>query len=238
MAPTPTPSRPPFLRSLSAPSSKLTKDKPRLYVALYPRGESSTSSSFRNLSNCDFYHWALVVGPQTAGRTDPGTRYHVAHIEDGTNKYLYEEQDIPLNIITQKGLVRVAVCKVTDEERLQSILRDLPIPGDDPTFNCYTWVRKAFLALHDDGRATKSYLKSDDWDGVEACARKYCKRKRDAGRFQERPPAANNAAVDWDVKKVSTFNFGRIGRPRVELGGPSNFLRLYIASAKGRWTNS
>ncbi|OCT48482.1 hypothetical protein CLCR_04371 [Cladophialophora carrionii] len=184
---------------------KPTKDKPRLYVALYPRGDTSTTSSFRNVSSCDSYHWALVVGPQTACRTDVGTRYHVAHLDEHSDKYLYEEQDIPLNVGAQKGLVRVAICKVSDEERLQSILRDMPIRGDDSAFNCLTWVREAFRRLHDDGKAVKTYLKSDDWDDVEKCARKYCKRKRDAGRFQE--GNNNGAARAWDVNQISTFNF-------------------------------
>jgi hypothetical protein len=209
MAPTSPPARPHFLRSLSATAAKPTKDKPRLYIVLYPRGESSTSSSFRNASSCDSFHWALVVGPQTAWRTDPGTRYHVAHLGDNLDRYLYEEQDIPLNAVAQRGLVRIAVCKVTDEDRVRSILRDLPIRANDSAFNCHTWVREAFRELHDDGKAVKSYLKADDWDAVEACARKYHKRKRDAGRFAEGHAAVNNngAATQWDVKQVSTFNF-------------------------------
>jgi hypothetical protein len=136
----------------------------------------------------------------------------VAHLDENSDGYLYEEQDIPLNIVAQKCLVRVAVCKVTDEARLQSILRDTPIRGDDSAFNCLTWVREAFRKLHDDGKAVKTYLKSDDWDDVEKCARKYCKRKRDAGRFQEGATVNNNnnnngGATNWDVKKISTFNF-------------------------------
>jgi len=113
-----------------------------------------------------------------------------------------------LNSVAQKGLVRIAVCKVTDEEHLQSILRSLPIHEDDSAFTCLTWVRTAFRKLHDDGKAVKSYLKAEDWDDVETCARKYCKRKRDAGRFQEDATTNNNGgAAGWDVKKISTFNF-------------------------------
>ena len=201
--------RPQFLRSLSATSSRATRDKPRLYIVLYPRGGSSTTSSFRNVSSCDSYHWTLVVGPQTAWRADPGTRYHVAHLDDRANKYLYGEQDIPSNTVVQKGLVRIAICKVTDEERLQSILREISIRADDSAFSCHAWVREAFYRLHDDGTAVKSYLKSEDWDDVEACARKYCKRKRDSGRFQDTdsPFNENGPGVNWEVKKISTFNF-------------------------------
>ncbi|KIW22169.1 uncharacterized protein PV07_12488 [Cladophialophora immunda] len=206
----PSSTKPQFLRSLPSTSSlKPAKDKPRLYIVLYPRSASSTNSSFRNALSCDSYHWSIVVGPQTARRTDQGIRYHVAHLDHNTHRHFYEEQDIPSNPIAQSGLVRVAVCKVTDEERLHSILRDLPIPADDSAFNCLTWVREAFCKLHEDGKSVKSYLNADDWQGVETCARKYCKRKRDAGRFQEGNAVLNNNGGEaaWSVDKISTFNF-------------------------------
>lgn len=201
--------RPQFLRSITTTSSlKPTKDKPRLYIVLYPRGGSSTTSSFRNVFNCDSYHWSIVVGPQTSLRTDPGTRYHVAHVDHNSGKSFYEEQDMSSHPVAQTGLVRVAVAKVTDEERLQSLLRDLPIRENDSAFNCHAWVREAFCKLLDDGRSVKSYLSSDDWNAVEVCVRKYCKRKRDAGRFQEGPVPLNNGGVmAWNVNQISTFNF-------------------------------
>lgn len=200
-----------LLRSLPSKASiKPAKDKPRLYIVLYPRGGSTTTSAFRNVHNCDSYHWSIVVSPQTAMRTDPGTRYHVAHLDHESGKYFYEEQDMPSHTAAQTGLIRVAVAKVTDEERLQSLLRELPVREDDSAFNCLTWVREAFTRLLDDGKSVKSYLDSNDWNAVETCARKYCKRKRDAGRFQERTggaPNNNGGARQWNVEKISTFNF-------------------------------
>ena len=209
MPPSATSTRPQFLRSLSSTSSmKTTKDKPRVYIVLYPRGASSATSSFRSPFSCDSYHWAIVVGPSTTSR-ECGTRYHIAHHNEDSHRHFYEEQDVPSNSVAQKALIRVTVCKVTDEERLQSILRILPVPEEDPAFNCLSWVRDAFYRLHDDGKAVKSYLNAGDWNNVEACARKYCKRKRDAGRFQDGNATVNvnGMAADWDVKKISTFNF-------------------------------
>ncbi|KEF57474.1 uncharacterized protein A1O9_05391 [Exophiala aquamarina CBS 119918] len=187
------PSTTPFLRSLSSRSLLVpSKDKPRLYIVLYPRGGSSPTSSFRNNLNCDAYHWSIVVGPQTSGRKDQGTRYHVAHLDQESEKYIYEDQDIASNPSLQNGLIRVTVAKVTDEPRLQSIIRAIQIREDDTAFNCLTWVREVFLKLH-----------QDDWNAVEACARKYCKRKRDIGRWQEdRVPRGL-----WNMEKISTFNF-------------------------------
>ncbi|KAK6385962.1 hypothetical protein LTS17_001534 [Exophiala oligosperma] len=203
-----TSSRPQFIRSISSSS---TKDKPRLYVALYPRGGSSTLSTFRNNFDCDSYHWSIVVGPQTADRKDPGVRYHVAHdahADQGARKFFYEEQDIPSNPGAQSGLIRVTVAKVTDERRLQSLLRDLALREDDSAFNCLTWVREAFVKLLDDGKSVKSYLKSEDWSAVETCARKYCKRKRDAGRFQENADGNGGGVLNrFNPQMISTFNF-------------------------------
>jgi hypothetical protein len=130
------------------------------------------------------------------------------HVENGPKKHLYEEQDVPTTPPAQMGLVRIAVCKVVDEDRLLAILRALPIPDDDHFYNCLSWVREAFQVLHDDGKAIKSYLDADDWNDVEACARKYCKRKRDAGRFQDQVGGDDeHLPVLWDVKKIPTFNF-------------------------------
>jgi hypothetical protein len=201
---TPTTPRAPFLRSLSSRSLLMpSKDKPRLYIVLYPRGGSSPTSSFRNNLNCDAYHWSIVVGPQTAGRKDQGTRYHVAHLDQESGEYVFEEQEISTSPSLQTGLVRVTVAKVTDEARLQSILRAIQVREDDTAFNCLTWVREAFLKLHQDAKSIKTYLNADDWNAVETCARKYCKRKRDIGRWQEdRVPRGL-----WNVEKISTFNF-------------------------------
>ncbi|KIV84026.1 hypothetical protein PV11_06002 [Exophiala sideris] len=197
--PTSSTSRPQFIRTISSSSNR---DKPRLYIALYPRGGLSF---FRNNFNCDSYHWSLIVGPQTALRTDPGTRYHIAHVDDDTNKYVYEEQDIPSTAGAQTVLVRVAVAKVTDESRLEALLREIPLRQDDSAYTCHTWVREAFIKVLDDSKSVKSYLKADDWNAVEACARKYCKRKRDAGRFVE---ISNVGGVNQsNGQMISTFNF-------------------------------
>ncbi|EXJ77194.1 hypothetical protein A1O3_10352 [Capronia epimyces CBS 606.96] len=194
-----------ILRSLSTTSLRPARKKPRLYIVLYPRGGSSATSSFRNDFNCDSYHWALVVAPPTGSRKDAGTRYHVAHLNHSSGKYFYEEQDIPSHAAAQTGLVRITLAKVTDESRLRALLRDIPVRQDDSAFNCLTWVREAFVKLLADGKSAKSYLHAEDWKAVEACARAYCKRKRDVGRFQEHSAPAIVHAWRWD--EISTFNF-------------------------------
>lgn len=108
----------------------------------------------------------------------------------------------------QTALVRITCAKVTDEHRLQTLLRGVPVREDDSAFSCLSWVRAAFTKLLDDGKSVKSFLKPDEWNAVEACARKYCKRKRDVGRFQDEPNGAGGYyRVQWDDDKISTFNF-------------------------------
>lgn len=103
--------------------------------------------------------------------------------------------------VAQTVLIRVTVGKVVDEARLKALIRDIPIPEDDPTFTCRTWVRNVYVKLiEDNSRCVKSYLSDEDWRGIEMCARKYCKRKRDQRRF-------TNLEGSWDPEKIPTFNF-------------------------------
>ena len=136
-------------------------------------------------------------------------RHHVVHFDQDPHGHFYEEQDLSSSPVAQRGLIRITVCKVIDDERLQTLLRDLPVREEDPTFTCLTWVREAFCKLHEDGKAVKSYLRAEDWNSVETCARTYCKRKRDLGRFHDGNVAVDNngAPPMWDVKKISTFNY-------------------------------
>jgi hypothetical protein len=203
-----TPNRPSYLRTISSTSttsttsttrSRARKNKLRLYIALYPRGGST--SSFTTCSNCDSYHWSLLVGPSSCSRSDPGTRYHIAHNPQTTEPFLYEESDILTSGPASTLLIRVAIAKVRDIDAFQATLRSLPIPSisTEPSSTCLSWTRAAFSALVKKKSCLKSYLSASDWKDVEACARKYCKRKRDLRRFTNAGP--------WDLNKVSTYNF-------------------------------
>jgi len=192
----PTP-RPSFLRSISSSSvsSIITaKDKPRLYIALYPRG----GSLFQHTANCDSFHWSIIIGPQTAARSDPGTRYHIQH-GHGDHQYFYEEQDFGEST-AQTLLVRVTVAKVVDEARVRAVLRDVPFKQGDEAENCLTWVKKAYVRLIEDGKCVKGYVYEDDWADIERCARRYGKKKREMRRFQD-------SGGPWDMAMVPTWNF-------------------------------
>lgn len=200
----PSRSRPSYLRSLSSSTLVPQKDKPRLYLALYPRGHST--STFTSNSHCDSFHWALIVGPRSSARSDPGTRYHVLHTDSATHPFLYEETEISSSE-SHVPLVRITVAKVRDPARVTTLLRSVPPPKNAESDTCLSWTREAFRLLISDrgsGASTSclsSYLKPADWEHVESRARKYIKRKRDMHRFDE------DRAGPWDRGSVSTWNF-------------------------------
>jgi hypothetical protein len=196
--------RPSVLRSISSNTLIPQKDKPRLYLALYPRGH--TTSTFTSSSHCDSFHWSLLVGPRSSSRTDPGTRYQVLHTDNTQHPFLYEETDIATST-SHVPLVRITIAKVRDSARVTSLLRSLPIPKANDIDTCLTWTRNAFALLMSDkgssdgGPCLSTYLKPNDWDSVESRARKYLKKKRDMRRFDAERPGP------WDSGSVSTWNF-------------------------------
>jgi hypothetical protein len=202
---TPSTSRPSYLRSISSTTLNPQRNKPRLYLALYPRGH--TSSTFSSNTNCSSYHFALLVGPQSSNRSDPGTRYHVSHTDDSIHPFLYEETDITTSE-SHIPLVRITIAKVRDPERLIAILRDVPPPRPSANreVSCLSWTQAAFEALVSDrgldgNPCLSSYLKVGDWEYVEERARTYVKRKRDARRWDREHPGP------WDRGLVSTWNY-------------------------------
>lgn len=176
---------PTFLRSRSASSVLSTssrKDKPRLYIALCPRYSSSSSFSRTN-ANCDSYHWILLVGSKSSLRETAGARYHVEHASGPEHRYLYVEDDAGCIPSAQDVIVRIAVAKIVDATRLQAILRDVPVDQEDPSWNCLSWIKDAFLRLMaDEQRCVKGYVEAKDWKDIERKAREYAKKKRDERR--------------------------------------------------------
>ncbi|KAH9815323.1 fructosyl amino acid oxidase [Teratosphaeria destructans] len=198
--------RPSYFRSLSSSS----KDKPRLYIALYPRGGNATSSTSN--AYCDSYHWALTIGSSSPSRKDPATQYHLAHSSTSgclkarrgsAHTFFLEENALAEDTRSQDAmLIRVAVAKVTDMELAKEVLRSLRPYGKGERFSsCFEWVRVAFSALHKEPGCLKTYFDDGDWLWIEKCAREYCKSKRLQGRF-----ASHAATSNWKAGEVSTFN--------------------------------
>lgn len=223
-------SRPSFFRSLSSSSTtatlsslSLSRDKPRLYLALYAKGGSTSGSNYNANVTCDSYHWAFIVGPRTAARTDPGTCYQLLHLHNGS---CYDEMDLANQSPSQSQtlLVRITIAKVVDENKLRTILRNLPMhtpnsaSGSESvsslssesdygaTSTCLTWLRLAYKhIMSDPSKPLKGYVGADDWAAIEARARKYVKTKRTQGRF-----GGNQVDPEyrhWHENEVATWNF-------------------------------
>ena len=168
------------------------RNKPRLYVALCSRGDNS----FRDEVKCESYHWVILVGPDSPYKAEAGVRYQVRH-EAGHKQWYYEEQDVEASA-SEKVMVRIAIAKVVSTARLEKILRSLPLPEDDPSYSCLTWVKTGFRKLINDSSAIKGYVNADDWVDIESRARRYAQQKRGQRRFQE---------GTGDKTTVPTWNF-------------------------------
>ncbi|KAK6440403.1 hypothetical protein LTR95_003377 [Oleoguttula sp. CCFEE 5521] len=185
----PTPTRPSYRRALSSYTSK---NKPRLYIAIYQRG-GGVANTPTNSSFCDSYHWALIVGPPTAG---PGLLRR-----ESTHTFLYSSDDLVEAPAARTALLcRISVAKVIDTAAVEATLRTLG-PGDEAdasTYTCFSWVQEAFLKLHEAG-CLKSYFDGSDWREVEKICRDYVREKRQQGRFIE------GDVGQWDNNEVATY---------------------------------
>lgn len=238
----PSSGRPSFFRSLSSSSAhSLTssissrKDKPRLYLALYPRGGSSPTSAYASSMTCDSYHWTLLIGPQSAVREKAGTCHQIIHpthsssASTACSTSFYEETDLSQQSQAQSRtlLARITLAKVVDESRLQNLLRSLApstLPSPDPSnssdgeydtddshqsSNCLTWVKTVYkLLTADSAKCLKSYVGPADWPEIEECTRNYIKKKRMQGRFgNNSSPGIAAAHRHWDDNEIATWNF-------------------------------
>jgi len=235
---TPPQQRPQFFRSVSSNSQLSTKsskslsitrtfshqkDKPRIYLALFPKGGSAGGGTYGSQLSCDSYHWALVLGPKSPLRTDAGTAFHIVHsTSDFVNTpFFYEETDLAQSPHQSRNLLaRIAIAKVFDEQRVHALLRALATEvktrkdsrASTDTSNvelaslsCLTWVRSAWETISTDSqRPLKSYFGPDDWEDIESRARKYVKRKRQQGRYN---PNTDPGEVTWNPAEVPTWNY-------------------------------
>jgi len=187
------------------------QNKPRLYLALCARNDA-----FRNESNCDhYYHWALLIGPDSALRKTLGTRYHVRHTagRNGARTWFYEEEQMNKSSPpTQMVLVRIALAKVVAPSELEKRLRSMSVneyhrhdssgsdSDQDTAWTCRSWVKAAVQNLLADSKVLKGYIGPKDWPAIEACARRYIQHKREQRRFQE-------SDGTWNPATVATWNY-------------------------------
>jgi hypothetical protein len=116
---------------------------------------------------------------------------------DGALAWCFEERSCPL-YPTDLLLVRVLIGKVEDRSRLGLILRTTPVraPGDDPDWNCVSWMQDALARVRKDGMALGASVL--DWETVRDGAMDYCRRKQAANRF--------DLLADFDPRLVATYD--------------------------------
>ncbi|KAM7197043.1 hypothetical protein V8F20_006796 [Naviculisporaceae sp. PSN 640] len=169
----------------------MTKNKDRLYVALYARGGGPTMPGGE-----DKYHWALLTGPKNEQSGSPGNRMHAREYPSPTGStWAYEHRDITMNA-TNMILVRIVVGKITNMNRLLEIVGNVPIRGNVPGWNCVEWVREALQLLGQDDTALGT--KVTDWQTVRDAAMEYAVKKAAEHRF-------DGTVSTFDTSKVPTY---------------------------------
>jgi hypothetical protein len=121
----------------------------------------------------------------------------------------FEERDIGM-APTAMILVRILIGKVKKKDRLETIMRSIPIRAQLPGWNCVYWVEEAIQALHQyQGSGGGIFVKPAfqlDWGTIRQYALWYVEEKVAAHRFdgQALPGTFDNTKVPtWDLLKNS-----------------------------------
>ncbi|KAJ3482859.1 hypothetical protein NLG97_g7459 [Lecanicillium saksenae] len=146
----------------------MPSDKPRLYLALYARGGAG-------------YHWALIVGPKQEDRTTRGVRYHA---KQQLMQWHYDEVEIP-TAATNMILVRMLAAKILKMERVEAILRSVPVRPNVPGWTCRSWVTEAYEKLRNDSKALGP---CPDWETLSETALWYVNKKTEEHRYDGQAP--------------------------------------------------
>jgi hypothetical protein len=119
----------------------------------------------------------------------------------------FEERDISMGPTTMV-LVRILIGKVKQKDRLETVLRSVPIGHSTVGWNCVQWVREALVALehwHGNGiRLFESSAYQLDWYQVRDTAVWYVQLKEDQHRFDGQAQAGTfdtDRVPTWDMLK-------------------------------------
>ncbi|KFH41887.1 hypothetical protein ACRE_074050 [Hapsidospora chrysogenum ATCC 11550] len=156
----------------------MPSDKNRLYLALYARGGPG-------------YYWALLVGPKKEKETTMGKRYHA---KLNTFQWVYDEVDTRM-AATHVILIRVLAAKVKNMDRLESIMRSIPVRAEVPGWTCRAWVEEAYRKLQGDGKAIGS---CPHWETLSETG---AVKKTEEHRYDGKAPEGQ-----FDTSKVATWS--------------------------------
>ncbi|OAA63145.1 hypothetical protein ISF_05021 [Cordyceps fumosorosea ARSEF 2679] len=111
----------------------------------------------------------------------------------------YDEVDIA-TAATNMILIRVLAAKVQDNDRLQAIMRSVPVRPDVPGWTCRSRVTEAYAKLKADGKALGP---CPDWETLSETALWYVSKKAEEHRFDGK--AEPGKYSDWEV---ATWSIG------------------------------
>ena len=99
---------------------------------------------------------------------------------------------------TSTLLVRVMIGKVKDRNRLESMLRNIPIRPGVEGWNCVAWVKEAIeTALREE--KVLGTPKTLHWDSIRDTAMWYVELKKAAHRFDGQGGFDLTKAATWDM---------------------------------------
>ena len=124
-------------------------------------------------------------------------RYHAREKmqPNGHIEWQYENLGIPLTA-THMLLARVLIGKVTDMNRLERILGEVPIRQGEQGWNCVIWVQEALQNLATDGKALGTAQL--DWNTVRDTVMTYLQDKKNEHRY--------DGKGHFDTSKPATFD--------------------------------
>jgi hypothetical protein len=173
----------------SITDTMMSRNKPRLYLALYARPKFPGT-----------YHYALLVSPKIESLNPEerdSTKYHCKNILQAAHgvvstPWTVEREHVNANA-DFRILVRVLLGKVPSTTAFDMYIDDVHWAPDQPGFSCVEWVRLALDQLRRSGIANVPH-----WEKVERTALQFVELKKKEGRFE----------VGWhgDASKVPTYD--------------------------------
>lgn len=140
------------------------------------------------------YHWALLIGPKHEDQNTRATRYHA---KQRALQWQYEEVDIG-TAATNMILVRILAAKIQKMDRVESILRGVPVRPNLPGWTCRSWVTEAYEKLRNDGKALGT---CPDWETLSQIALWYVRKKTEEHRFDGLAPRGQ-----FSDREVATYS--------------------------------
>lgn len=153
------------------------------------------------------YHWSLTIGPDSGSDSDSGVLFH-AHQElevmDNQLRSVWRFQERAIHMEpTNMILVRVLLGKIRKRDRVESLLRQIPVRGDIAGWNCVSWVMDALATLkrYQDSGSRMFGKHVLEWNAVRLSALHYVQYKRENHRFD-----GSAEPGTFDQRKVATWD--------------------------------